>query len=169
MKLSREFLKKYNLSASLFPLEHAQEILFRLIVTASYANKKVTEALIEAYCVKNKISDEGKENTIFALDRIKEQDKDFAEFEDKLLVYRKELKTAQLNKLVFATNKSIQDGKDIDQILEKHREQLQWLYNRETEASKPKVNDSSFEQLVLLLVVTKFTNLTNSLNLYIIR
>lgn len=144
-RISRDLLKKHNLSSKSFPLDKAQTSLFKLIVTASYANKKVDEPFLKAFAIRSKLSEEEQDNLLFALDRVKEQDPDFDSLEDKLTIYKKELKTALMHKLILETNDAISKGKDIDEIIEQHREEFQRVSTDQQDAEITSMRGRSAE------------------------
>ena len=125
-KIDRRLLAQYSLRAEMFSYDKSQEILFRIISLASYADKKVNDTFISAYASKHKLTEEQVDDVKFALERVQEQETNFTYLPESVQVFKKELKTYSFKRLLLTSNDDLNKGeKSIDDILVDARQELQ--------------------------------------------
>lgn len=134
-KIDRRLLAQYSLRAEMFSYDKSQEILFRIISLASYADKKVNDTFISAYASKHKLTEEQVDDVKFALERVQEQETNFTYLPESVQVFKKELKTYSFKRLLLTSNDALNKGeKSIDDILVDARQELQNISTEDSSA-----------------------------------
>lgn len=123
-KVTRQLLKETNLKADIFPLDKAQRDMFAILVAASYTGRKANQKIIDAYCLKNKLSEDDRSNLDVCYTRIQEAESNFAYLKEAIELYMAELKATLMKKLLVETNNRLNEEAPIEDILVKHKEGL---------------------------------------------
>lgn len=126
-KISRTFLKEKDISESLFDFDESLQSLFKIIVIASYAGKKLNETLIDSYAAKLGLNDDKKADLDIAFLRVKEAESDFSLFEDSLFLFLQELKIHRFRRMLLDANERMNKGDKIEDILLSHKEGMDRL------------------------------------------